>query len=369
LQKRQLRFARFIKRHKTIKILHLIRNYSALTVVVSCAILVAGTNVVNTSGGWLLGYWQNNKNSTFNDSQLANGQQDRKDNLVLVPLVKASASVDPNATDETLDNAVFIKNQAVAANISPMKDPEEDGGVKIYEVQSGDTVSTIASKFKITSNTILWANDIDNIDEIKPGDKLFILPVAGLTYTIANGDTIDSIANKYKAEKSKIIAFNDLPADGKVEVGAEIVIPDGEKEIPQTPSTQDTGIARRQYATTDGGTPTVSGWRELEGHAGAGHKFPYGYCTWYVAQKRYVPWGGNAGTWLYHAKVAGYRTGKSPRVGAIMVSSESWWGHVALVESVSGDSFTVSEMNYRGWAKKSTRTLSIKSGVVKGFIY
>jgi surface antigen len=316
----------------------------------------------------LTGYWQGDKNSTFNNGGLTNGQENRKDNLALVPLVKAITSADPNTSEnETIDNAVFIKNQAVAANISPMKDPEEDGGVKIYEVQSGDTVSSIAGKFHITSNTILWANDINNIDQIKPGDKLFILPVAGLNYKIANGDTIDSIASKYKADKEKIISFNDLPADGKIEVGMEIVIPDGEKEIQQAAPTE--GIARRQYATTEGGSPTVSGWRDLEGHPGAGHAFPYGYCTWYVAQKRYVPWSGNAGTWLYHAKVAGYKTGSTPKVGSIMVSSESWWGHVALVESVSGDSFTVSEMNYKGWAKKSTRTISLGSRVVKGFIY
>jgi surface antigen len=52
-----------------------------------------------------------------------------------------------------------------------------------------------------------------------------------------------------------------------------------------------------------------------------------------------------------------------------MVSGESRWGHVALVESVSGSSFTISEMNYAGFGKKSTRTLSANSRVVRGFIY
>jgi surface antigen len=350
----------------------LIRNYSALTVVVSCAILVAGTNALNTSGGWLLGYWQNNSGSTFNDDEVAVGQQERKDNLVLVPLVKASSSADPNALEtETIDNAVFIGNQAVGSNDSPMKDPEEDGGVKIYTVQSGDTVSSIAAQFNITTNTILWANDIDNIDQIKPGDQLFILPVAGLTYTVANGDTIDSIASKFKTDRDKIISFNDLPADGKVEPGTDIIIPDGEKETSENNNTQTptSGIAPRQYANATGGTPSVSGWRELSGHAGAGHVFPFGYCTWYVAQQRYIPWGGNAGTWLYHAKVAGYKTGSTPKVGSIMVSSESWWGHVALVESVDDDSFTVSEMNVKGWDKIDRRTIPIGAGFVKGFIY
>jgi surface antigen len=89
-----------------------------------------------------------------------------------------------------------------------------------------------------------------------------------------------------------------------------------------------------------------------------------------VAQKRYVPWGGNAGTWLYHAKAAGYATGRSPRPGAIMVSTENrYYGHVAIVEKVSGDIITVSEMNYVGFAKTSRRTLSASSRVIRGFIY
>jgi len=88
-----------------------------------------------------------------------------------------------------------------------------------------------------------------------------------------------------------------------------------------------------------------------------------------VAQRRYVPWGGNAISWLSNARSSGKATGSVPRPGAIMVSGESRWGHVAIVESVSGSNFTISEMNYAGFGRKDTRTLSVGSGAVKGFIY
>lgn len=341
-------------------------------VVVSSSLLVTSTNFAKSSdsNGFLSGYF--NGNEKDKENVRVSSQENRKDNLSFVPLTKAPTSVDPEIKEESdNENLSLVGGQALTASFgTPLKDPEENGGVKIYEVKQGDTISGIAAANKITTNTILWANDIDNVDSIMPGDKIFILPVAGLSYTVKKGDTIDAIANKYKAEKDKIIAFNDLPADGQLEDGQEILIPDGQKEIPQTtPNSSETGIARRQYATSTGGTPAVSGFRKLEGKAGTGHRFPYGYCTWYVAQKRYVPWGGNAGTWLYHAKSAGYQTGKAPRVGSIMVSSESWWGHVAVVESVSGSSFTISEMNYKGWGKTSKRTMSTSNRVIKGFIY
>ncbi len=368
----QKRVTSFIKKHRTIRILHILRNYSALMVVVSSSLLVTSTNLANgsDSNGFLSNYFGNNNKSK---EIKASSQENRKDNLAFVPLTKAPSSVNLDMKEDSgNEDLSIVGGQALTASFgTPLKDPEEDGGVKIYEVQSGDTVSGIASKFHITTNTILWANDIDNVDSIMPGDKIFILPVAGLSYTVKSGDNIDAISNKFKADKDKIIAFNDLPADGSLKEGDEIIIPDGEKETSQSTASNNssTGIARRQYATSTGGTPSVSGFVKLDGKAGAGHKFPYGYCTWYVAQKRYVPWSGNAGTWLYHAKSSGYQTGRTPKVGAIMVSSESWWGHVAIVESVSGGSFIVSEMNYKGWGKVDRRTISTSSRTVKGFIY
>ncbi len=89
-----------------------------------------------------------------------------------------------------------------------------------------------------------------------------------------------------------------------------------------------------------------------------------------MAQKRYVPWGGNAGTWLYRAKALGYRTGKTPVPGSIVVTTENrYYGHVAIVEKVGNGTITVSEMNYTGWAKTSRRTLATSSRVIKGYIY
>jgi len=372
----QANFADLIRERRTIKLLHILRNYSALAVVVSSAILVIATNLAagKESRGFLFGHWNGDEEVESPRKNKISGQVNRESGLVFVPLARASAAVDVAAKKDDGDGEeVSIiqgnQGQVMVANDSPvLKDPQEGEGVIIYEVEEGDTVSSIAAAHNITVNTILWANDIENIDSIMPGDKLFILPVAGLDYVIKKGDTLDAIAKKYKAEKDKIIAFNDLPANGKVEEGQKIIIPGGKKEIPRS-KISSSRIARRQYIAPSRGISAVSGWKKLEGKAGTGHKFPYGYCTWYVSKKRYVPWGGNAGTWLYHAKVNGYKTGKAPKKGAIIVTSESWWGHVGIVEKVGKGTVTISEMNHRGWGRVSRRTLSSKSRVIKGYIY
>ena len=53
-----------------------------------------------------------------------------------------------------------------------------------------------------------------------------------------------------------------------------------------------------------------------------------------------------------------------------MVTRESGWGHVALVESVNGDgSWTVSEMNFVAWNVVDRRTIFPGQVPVVGFIY
>lgn len=98
--------------------------------------------------------------------------------------------------------------------------------------------------------------------------------------------------------------------------------------------------------------------------------FFYGQCTWYVATQRYVPWMGNAIDWWANARPYGYAEGSAPQVGAIMVTRESGYGHVAIVRSVNGDgSWTVEEMNYTGFAQVDTRTIQPGFAYLVGFIY
>jgi len=364
---KQKNIIRFIKERRTIKVLHLFRNYSAFVVVLSSALLVSATNLSagKESSGFLFGYLGSSEKKNTNPiAGKIFTQAGKNANLAMVPLAQADSAPNPKAKFEKMEESFIMEDPSMVSGASPIKiDPEEDGGVRMYEVKSGDTISGIANNFGITTNTILWANEIDDINSIKPGDKIFILPVAGLSYTVQKGDSLKSIAEKYKATEDNIIAFNDLPANGEISEGTSIIIPGGQKAIPQpAPST---GIALRQYEPF-----TTSGGKTVTAANGTGHKFPYGYCTWYVASKRNIPWSGNAGSWLYNAKAMGYATGKTPRKGAIVVTTEDRrYGHVALVEKVSGNTITVSEMNYVGWGKRSTRTLDANSRVIKGYIY
>ncbi|HEV3100702.1 MAG TPA: CHAP domain-containing protein, partial [Candidatus Dormibacteraeota bacterium] len=77
-----------------------------------------------------------------------------------------------------------------------------------------------------------------------------------------------------------------------------------------------------------------------------------------------------AWAWYGNAQAKGFATGHSPRPGAIMVTWESGYGHVAFVESVSVDgSWIVSEMNYVAFNTVDRRLIRPGGVPLIGFIY
>ena len=127
--------------------------------------------------------------------------------------------------------------------------------------------------------------------------------------------------------------------------------------------------ARQQAAQLMAMATAVSSPRPWSG-ANPGNHFAYGYCTWYVANRRPIPWFGNAIEWWPNARAYGFSEGQAPAPGAVMVTRESGYGHVAYVESVHPDgSWTVSEMNYVAWGVVSSRTIYPGQVPLVGFIY
>lgn len=218
--------------------------------------------------------------------------------------------------------------------------------VSTYQVQNGDTLSQIAAKFNITTNTLKWANDLSDADSIKPGQSLTILPVSGLIHTVAAGETAETLAAKYQSNAAQILSFNNAEVDG-LKPGVKIIIPDGVKQAAPAPVRPAIAGPARVAAVT----PRFFG--------GIGNSYAYGYCTWYVASMRAVPqfWG-NARSWYYNAQASGYATGRTPRPGAIAQTPVGYggYGHVAIVEQVNGNQVLISEMNgIAGWGRVGRR--------------
>lgn len=100
-----------------------------------------------------------------------------------------------------------------------------------YTVVEGDTLSSIAEKFGISIDSIRWQNDLKSRDDIKVGQILEILPVSGVSHKVQKGDTVYSIAKKYKVDPQAIVNFpfntftNDETFD--LAIGQVLIVPGG----------------------------------------------------------------------------------------------------------------------------------------------
>ena len=144
-----------------------------------------------------------------------------------------------------------------------------------------------------------------------------------------------------------------------------------------------TGPARQvaaEIANIDNQIAALEVGPRVGGSGSCGNHFAYGFCTYYVATWRCVPWLGNASSWLIAAAQMGYKEGRTPVAGAIVVfrpgvDGVSPEGHVAYVEAVGpaegipAGAFKLSEMNFVGWNRVDYRVISDTSNDIEGFIY
>jgi len=221
------------------------------------------------------------------------------------------------------NNTIVNKPQSVVSAFISNKD------IHTYIAQPGDSVPSVAAKFGVTSNSILWSNNLV-YDSLNVGQKLLIPPVNGIVYTVKSGDTPATLAAKYHADQTQIIADNDAEING-LQVGEQIIIPNG---------TETPVISYYSYGFA-WGSSAIYGF----------NGYDWGECTWYVATQIAVPanWG-NASTWAEGAKAAGWTVSSTPSVGAIAQTpyAAGGLGHVGIVVAISGDQVEIRDMNNYG---------------------
>ena len=77
---------------------------------------------------------------------------------------------------EAIQNNLSNKKISLIQNIeSKPSQNKDDYSVVVYFVKPNDTIWKIAKKFKVTMDSIIKLNDLENPDLIYPGDKLYVL--------------------------------------------------------------------------------------------------------------------------------------------------------------------------------------------------
>ncbi len=179
--------------------------------------------------------------------------------MVAPVLVKQLESQGVNPWDAPSPSVVLSASTEDPSVSTDFSEQQYRDSIIEYTVQNGDTVSSIAQKFDVSTDTIRWQNSLLSKDSIKLNQVLQILPVTGVSHKVQKGDTLDSIAKKYDANKQAIVDFpfntfvNDETFD--LAIGQLLIVPDGVKqdEIPWSP------VARVKQITPNAGTVVASG--------------------------------------------------------------------------------------------------------------
>jgi surface antigen len=279
-----------------------------------------------------------------------------------IPSVSLGTS---HVDDVALSQGGFIMKMSTSSIDAPIR-----RDVIYYTMKPGDTVQDVAGRFGLTVDTLRWANNISDVTSVVRGERLVIPPVNGILVKVQPNTQLSALAIQYHVNVQDIIDFNLIRDPDHLKPGTMLMLPDG-----VGPALASGGVGKKSVTWNRFGRQATN--TIVYGNSpayGYGGKFPYGYCTWWVAHRRYIPWSGDAWQWWYNARQFGYAEGQLPLVGAVMVQGISWTsplGHVAYVESLNADgSFTVSEMNYVGWGRVDYRTIKSTAGLdLLGFIY
>ena len=154
-------------------------------------------------------------------------------NSQTMPLLAFEPSINPDLknTNEPKDMVIVHDDSVIYSDVLSTESIKFEKSIlsdqiMVYTVKEGDTLSEIADSFGISTNTIIWENNISG-KKITIGQKLNILPMTGVKHIVKKGDTVSKIADKYEADPEDILIFNDLSKGDALKQGDIILVPNG----------------------------------------------------------------------------------------------------------------------------------------------
>lgn len=263
------------------------------------------------------------------------------------------------------------------------RDLEWTNEIVNYEVKHWESFYSISYKFKVSTNSIYWANDFEKNHVLHPWDIIKVPPVTWLIYQVKSWDTISSIAKKYEIEEKDIIEQNLIEEWSKLIAWEVLVIPWAIKKPDPKPI-----IVKPKTVTNTNNTKTT--WYSFSNEASSSKivnekwsyklvrrkpqwTFYWWNCTRYVAQYKNVTWWWNANQWIKNAKAKWVPTWNKPTVWAIVQFNWRWYNprywHVWIVMDVLWSEIIVSDMNFRKLNEVTYRKVSINDRSIQWYIY
>lgn len=223
---------------------------------------------------------QQNGASVLTSGEISSSRSDMKrtlnilliaGSLAAIAIVLFVASAKPASTiaSPTLPSEPTVPITLPSLNMSPQTSSQEVGiprfiqlktslsegpGYEVteYVVKRGDSPWSIAQKFDLEPETILWGNPKLNAaaGNLKAGDTLMILPTDGVLHIAEAGDTLEKISGLHGTSVQEIFEYLgndfDLTQSPQLTSGQQVIVPNGTSPIvwseAQVPSAAQSGV-------------------------------------------------------------------------------------------------------------------------------
>lgn len=174
---------------------------------------------------WLLRrYYVNADGSLITQLQIPDPVQAMTEPELLLPPIDLASENAELKRETAMDTILAIRQRTT---------------VDAYTVQAGDTLFSVASRFNLLPETVLWSNRYNIGDDphmIFPGQELVIMPVDGTLHIWSAGEGLNGVAEFYQVTPEVIINYpgnhlklaelGDL-SNPNIEAGTMLIVPGG----------------------------------------------------------------------------------------------------------------------------------------------
>lgn len=230
---------------------------------------------------------------------------------------------------------VSAMNEIVSANNKMLEQQKQDKkAISEKQVANNEAINTVIA------NQQTLANDAKTLSAKQAELKAAQLSLAAEKAT-AEGEKNSLLAQKAAAQQAaEEAAAQEASYKAQQAAQAQAIASSG-----------NTTFTAQVQALNHSSAPTVSHSTSRPTYNSSASTYPVGQCTW--GAKTLAPWAGdywgNGAQWAASAAAAGFRTGSTPQVGAIISWNDGGYGHVAVVTAVESPTrIQVSEANYAG---------------------
>lgn len=144
------------------------------------------------------------------------------------------AGINGNVDRDLFSEEIFLDD---SSEIPTTENPNDSYNTETvyYTVKSGDTLSSIASRYGTTVQEIAQLNGIQNVNLIYPGQVLRITTNSNVLgsetnstnktyYTIRRGDTLWGISRKYGVSVQNIVSWNNIQNPNLIYPGQRLIL-------------------------------------------------------------------------------------------------------------------------------------------------